>query len=72
MLINQQTHQYPYKSISKKVQAIPFADDYVVDLDSYVTEKSIDGLFVRLAEEESKIRNDPAAQVTDLLHKVFQ
>lgn len=61
-----------YKSISKKVKTIPFADDYVVDLDSYVTEKSIDGLFVRLAEEESKIRNDPAARVTDLLQKVFQ
>ena len=61
-----------YKSISEKAQTIPFADDYVVDLDSYVTEKSIDGLFIRLAEEEAKIRNDPAARVTDLLQKVFQ
>lgn len=61
-----------YSSIHKKVQTIPFAGDYVVDLDSYVTEKSVGGLFVRLAEEESKIRNDPAARVTDLLQKVFQ
>ncbi|MGB3211704.1 MAG: DUF4197 domain-containing protein [Desulforhopalus sp.] len=61
-----------YKSVSDKIDTIPFAGDYVVDLDTYVTEKSVDGLFVRLAEEESKIRNDPSARVTDLLKKVFQ
>jgi uncharacterized protein DUF4197 len=43
-----------------------------VDLDEYVTKKSIDGLFIRLAEEEAKIRHDPAARVTELLQKVFQ
>ncbi|MDX2455449.1 DUF4197 domain-containing protein [Desulfosarcina sp.] len=61
-----------YQSLSEKIQSIPFAGDYAVDLDDYVTEKSIDGLFIRLAEEEAKIRNDPAARVTDLLKKVFQ
>jgi hypothetical protein len=54
------------------IQSIPFAGDYAVDLDAYVTEKAIDGLFIRLGEEEAKIRNDPAARVTDLLKKVFQ
>lgn len=61
-----------YKAVSEKIQTLPLAGNYVVDLDTYVTEKSIDGLFIRLAEEESKIRNDPAARVTDLLQKVFQ
>lgn len=61
-----------YKSVTNQVQTIPFASNYLVDLDSYVTEKSIEGLFVRLAEEEAKIRTDPAARVTDLLKKVFQ
>ena len=61
-----------YQSVSEKIETIPFASDYAVDLDEYVTEKSIDGLFIRLAEEESRIRNDPAARVTDLLKKVFQ
>jgi len=61
-----------YKSVTEGLQAIPLASNYVVDLDSYVTEKSIDGLFIRLAEEEAKIRNDPAARVTDLLKKVFK
>ena len=61
-----------YQSLSEKIQSIPFAGDYAVDLDAYVTEKAIDGLFIRLGEEEAKIRNDPAARVTDLLKKVFQ
>ncbi len=61
-----------YQSLSEKIQTLPFAGDYAVDLDTYVTGKSIDGLFVRLAEEEARIRNDPAARVTDLLKKVFQ
>lgn len=41
------------------------------DLASFVTEKTIDGLFYSIVEEEQKIRKDPAAQVTDLLKKVF-
>lgn len=41
------------------------------DLTKYVTEQSIDGLFKLIADEEEKIREDPAARVTDLLKKVF-
>jgi hypothetical protein len=61
-----------YQSLSEKIETLPFVSDYAVDLDAYVTEKSIDGLFIRLAEEEAKIRNDPAARVTELLKKVFR
>lgn len=65
-----------YKSLADRINSLPVAGvitgNYLVDLDSYVTKKSIDGLFVRLAEEEAKIRNDPAARVTDLLKKVFR
>jgi hypothetical protein len=42
-----------------------------VDLDNYVTEKALDGLFVKLAEEERRIRENPAARSTELLEKVF-
>ena len=59
-------------AVSQKIETLPFAGNAMVDLDSYVTEKSIDGLFIRLAEEEAKIRTDPAARVTDLLKKVFK
>jgi hypothetical protein len=41
------------------------------DLDKYVTDRAISGLFYLVKQEERKIRKDPVAQVTDLLKKVF-
>lgn len=41
------------------------------DLSAFVTQKAMDGIFYYVAQEEKKIRKDPAAQVTDLLKKVF-
>jgi len=41
------------------------------DLDAYITQKAIDGLFIMVAKEEDKIRLDPAARVSDILIKVF-
>lgn len=42
-----------------------------VDLDSYVTQKAADGLFKTIAEEEKRIRQNPAARTTELLQKIF-
>ncbi len=41
------------------------------DLADYTTEKTLDGLFHLVAEEEMKIRTDPKARVNDLLERVF-
>ena len=41
------------------------------DLNQYVTERAITGLFHMVSLEENKIRKDPMARVTDLLQKVF-
>jgi hypothetical protein len=41
------------------------------DLSSYVTTRALEGMFYSIGLEEQKIRKDPAAQVTDLLKKVF-
>ena len=41
------------------------------DLDAYVTDKAIAGLFKLIAQEEAKIRQDPMARTTDLLQRVF-
>jgi len=41
------------------------------DLDEYITTKTIDGLFVKIAEQETLIRHDPKARTTELLKKVF-
>lgn len=61
-----------YQSIDNKIKTIPFAADQMnFDLDQYVTDKALNGLFLMLAAEEKKIRQDPAARVTDLLKKVF-
>lgn len=43
-----------------------------LDLDKYATDKTLDGLFTILAEEERKIRENPLARSTDLLKTVFQ
>ncbi|HMH20105.1 MAG TPA: DUF4197 domain-containing protein [Burkholderiales bacterium] len=40
-------------------------------LEDYVTRKALDGLFVIIAEEEKKIRKDPAAAASAILRKVF-
>lgn len=41
------------------------------DLDDYVTRKALDGLFLKIAEQEKLIRENPVARTTDLLQKVF-
>lgn len=41
------------------------------NLNDYVCTKAVNGLMVLIADEETKIRKDPMARVTDLLKKVF-
>lgn len=43
-----------------------------LELDDYVTNKALKGLFILLAQEEKKIRENPAARTTELLKKVFK
>ncbi len=42
-----------------------------LDLDDYVTQKTLDGLFLKLAAEEKAIRTNPVARSTELLKQVF-
>jgi hypothetical protein len=50
---------------------IPFVEKQNADLTGYVTDKAVFGLFKLIAQEELKIRQDPAARVTDVLKRVF-
>jgi hypothetical protein len=50
---------------------IPFVKKQNPDLTAYVTDKAIDGLFIMIAKEELKIRQNPVARTSDLLKKVF-
>jgi RNA binding exosome subunit len=60
-----------YKDMMGKYETIPFMDKQSLDLDHYVTNKALDGLFYMVGEEEKEIRTNPAARVTDLLKSVF-
>ena len=50
---------------------IPFVNKQNPDLTGYVTDKAINGLFIMIAKEELKIRQNPVARTTELLKKVF-
>ena len=60
-----------YKELVGRYQAIPFMKSEAFDLDHYVVDQALAGLFHILGEEERKIRTDPAAQVSGLLVKVL-
>lgn len=60
-----------WKPLMTKYNKIPGVKKQNPDLDSYVTAKAMEGLFLLIAEEEMKIRKDPAARVSDILKKVF-
>ena len=46
-------------------------DEVNTDLNAYVTDKAVNGLFYLIAQKETEIRKDPVARTTDLLKKVF-
>ena len=60
-----------YESLAGELKNIPFAKSEDLDINKYVVGKALDGLFYMLAQEEKKIRKDPAAQTTSLLKEVF-
>lgn len=53
------------------VMAITGGQKMNPDLNAFVTERAILGLFKLVEQEENKIRKDPMARVTDILVKVF-
>jgi len=61
-----------YKELADKFALMPFVKTETLNLDDYVTNKALDGLFFMIGEEEKKIRIDPKARVTELLEKVFK
>ena len=48
-----------------------FVKQDVMDIDSYVTKRAMDGPFKMVADEKKRIRENPVARTTDLLQKVF-
>ena len=60
-----------YKGLTEQYQSIPFAKSESFDVNKYVVEKALDGLFYELADQERQIRKNPAARTTSLLKEVF-
>lgn len=61
-----------YKAMTNRYTSLlPISTAESFDLDNYVTMKALDGLFLMLGQEESKIRTNPKARTTEILRKVF-
>lgn len=60
-----------YADVVNTYNKIPLVEKVNPDLNSYATDKAIDGLFFLIAKEEKEIRQDPVARTTDLLKRVF-
>jgi hypothetical protein len=61
-----------FNSIAKSpVGAVAGLKQVNVSLENYVTEKALDALFLKVAEEEKNIRTNPTARVSSLLKRVF-
>ncbi len=60
-----------YNQLAGKAASMGLLDKNNADIDSYVTNKAMDGLFLMIAEEEKKLRSNPVAAGSALLSKVF-
>jgi len=60
-----------YDEIAASGAKLGLVKEEDAQLEDYVTRKTLDGLFLTIAEEEKKIRKDPAAAASAILRKVF-
>ena len=60
-----------YNEFAGKAASAGLVDKQNADVDSYVTQKAMDGLFLMIAEEEKKLRANPMGAGSDLLKNVF-
>jgi hypothetical protein len=57
--------------VTKTLSATGYLNQDTMDIDSYVTQKALDGLFTMIAEQEKKIRENPVARTTETMQQVF-
>lgn len=67
---NTQATKY-YTDLANIYNKIPLTSKVNPDLKAYATQRAIDGLFVLIADEELKIRENPIARTSELLKRVF-
>ena len=69
--LNQVGAVQAYDAVIGQYSSIPFVPDVKADLNKYVIDKGMEGIFHYVAIEEAAIRNDPVKRTTDILQKVF-
>lgn len=61
-----------YNQLDDQLSSVPVVGQELdMDLQDYVTDQALNGLFVMLAQEEQKIRDNPAARTSEILQQVF-
>ncbi|MEO8717103.1 MAG: DUF4197 domain-containing protein [Burkholderiales bacterium] len=60
-----------YNQYAERGVRVGLVDAQDANLDNYVTEKTLEGLYLMVGEEEKKIRKDPVGSASSLLKKVF-
>jgi hypothetical protein len=60
-----------FNEFAGKGAKLGLIDQKDADLNNYVTQKTLDGLFLMIAEEEKKIRKDPLGSASSIISKVF-
>ncbi len=60
-----------YDELLGRYRSLPFASSVSFDVNDYVVDGALTGLFYTIAQQEKEIRTNPAARVTDLLKGVF-
>ena len=60
-----------YNQYAQKGVPLGLVTQDQANLDSYVTQKALDGLYAMVAEEEKKIRANPVQAGSDIIRKVF-
>ncbi len=69
--VNVTKYWNPVASVYNKTTLLTGESQVNPDLDQYITRKALDGLFCLIAQEELKIRENPAARTSEILKKVF-
>ena len=60
-----------WSDVTNVYNKIPFVTKVDGDLTNYVTTKTIDGLFLKIAQEEEEVRENPIERTSSILKKVF-
>jgi len=60
-----------YNALAGKASGLGLVKKEDANLQTYVTRKALDGLYLIIGEEERKIRQDPVGTGSDILRKVF-